>query len=178
MAVGVVVAAVLAAGWTWWAARPAPPAVREEANALPVVWWSQGELHLEDVVVELPAVEEFVADGSGAVVRLRSGEVVRVAADGDVDEVDRCGRRRWRTRRRRRRTTPSGRYDVLVQSVPLPGGGWAHLIDSSRRDGAQDALRQSESGRRALVVCSAGGGCGRTGHGRRRGRHGPAAVIV
>ena len=55
---------------------------------------------------------------------------------------------------------PPGTYDVLVQSVPLLGGGWAHLIDSSRRDGAQDALRQSESGRRALVVCSAEGGCG------------------
>ena len=35
----------------------------------------------------------------------------------------------------------------------LAWSGWAHLIDSSRRDGAQDAVRQSESGRRAVLVC-------------------------
>ena len=49
---------------------------------------------------------------------------------------------------------PPGRYDVQVQSVPVPGGGWAHLIDSSRRDGPQEEVRQSETGRRALVVCT------------------------
>jgi hypothetical protein len=53
-----------------------------------------------------------------------------------------------------------GRYDVLVQTVPVPGGGWAHLLDSSRRAGVQDAVRQSESGRRALVVCTADYTCG------------------
>lgn len=153
---GLVVAAVLAAGWAWWASRPEPPAVREEANTLPVPWYAEGELHLADVVVELPGVEAFVADGADAVVRLRSGDVVRVRADGDVDSDD---------------DPPAsldeppaappvaglastlGPYDVLLQSVPLADGGWAHLIDSSRRDGAQDAVRQSESGRRALVVC-------------------------
>lgn len=157
-----VVAAVLAAGWAWWASRPEPPAVREEANALPVPWYAQGELHLADVVVELPGVVAFVADGSAVVARLRSGEVVRVGADGDVDEVG---------------DAPAvldeppvappvaglartlGPYDVLVQSVPLAGGGWAHLIDSSRRDGAQDAVRQSESGRRAVVVCRTESSC-------------------
>ena len=153
---GLVAAGVLAAGWAWWAARPEPPAVREEANELPVPWYAQGELHLADVVVDLQGIEVFVADGDDVVARLRSGEVVRVAADGDVDEVD---------------DAPAsldelslappmaglagtlGPYDVLVQSVPLADGGWAHLIDSSRRDGALDAVRQSESGRRAVVVC-------------------------
>ena len=46
-----------------------------------------------------------------------------------------------------------GPYDVLVESVPLAGGGWAHLVDSARRAGAEDELRQSETGRRAVVVC-------------------------
>jgi hypothetical protein len=84
--------------------------------------------------------------------------VVGVDADGDVHDLD---------------DTPAaqdaapqappflalGEYDVLVQSVPVPGGGWAHLLDSSRRDGASDAVRQSESGRRALVVCAADFSC-------------------
>jgi len=144
--------AVLATGWAWWAAQPSPPEVREEANPLPVAWYADGELHLEDVVVELPGVDAFVVDGSGAVARLRSGEVVRVDAEGDVEPADEAPAGLD--------APPSpppvsglGRYDVLLQSVPLPDGGWAHLVDSSRRDGAQDALRQSETGRRAVLVC-------------------------
>ena len=154
-----VVVAALAVGWAWWAARPGPYDVRREANELPVIWYAAGELHLEDVVVGLPDVEAFVPWGAGAAARLRSGDVVRVDADGDVHRTD---------------DVPEslddppaappflalGTYDVLVQSVPVPGGGWAHLLDSSRRDGAQDAVRQSESGRRALVVCTADFACG------------------
>lgn len=157
--IGVVVAAVLAVGWAWWAARPDPPAVRQEVNPLPVIWHARGELHLAEVVVELPAVEEFVADGSGAVARLRSGALIRVDADGHVEvlaeepsALDRVAAAPL--------YYPPGRYDVQVQSAPVPGGGWAHLIDSSRRDGPRDAVRQSESGRRALVVCTAEGACG------------------
>lgn len=156
---GLVAVAVLAAGWAWWAARPEPYAVRAEPNPLPVIWYAQGELHLDDVVVAIPDVESFVAWNSGAAARLRSGEVVRVDDDGDVRGTD---------------DPPEtlddppgappflalGEYDVLVQSVAVPGGGWAHLLDSSRRDGAQDAVRQSESGRRALVVCTAEPRCG------------------
>jgi hypothetical protein len=155
---GAVVVVVLAAGWTWWAAQPSPPEVREEANPLPVAWYAEGELHLEDVVVQLPRVDAFVVDGGGAVVRLRSGEVVRVGADGDVEPTDEAPAALD--------AVPSpppvsglGRYDVLVQSVPLADGGWAHLIDSSRRDGAQDAVRQSESGRRAVLVCRTVSSC-------------------
>lgn len=151
-------AAVLAA-LAWWDGRPDPPAVREEANPLPVVWWASGELHLREVVVELPDVDAFAAWGDGAVARLGSGETVRVDAGGGVHPID---------------ETPDvleprpdpppvlalGEYDVVVQSVPQPGGGWAHLIDSSRRDaGPNDEVRQSESGRRALVVCDASGSC-------------------
>lgn len=153
------VGAVLVAGWMWWAARPAPYVVRAEDNTLPVIWYAQGDLHLEEVVVELPGVDTFVAWGSGAAVRLRSGEVVRVDADGDVHDIDEAPE----TLDAPAPAPPFlalGDYDVLVQSVPVPGGGWAHLLDSSRRDGAQDAVRQSESGRRALVVCTADFQCG------------------
>ena len=148
------VAAVLTACWLWWAARTAAPEVREEANPLPVVWYAESDLHLEKVVVELPEVDEFVAWGSGAAVRLGSGEVVRVDVDGEVHELDEAPAALD--------SPPDpppflalGEYDVLVQSVPVPGGGWAHLLDSSRRGGEQDAVRQSESGRRALVICTA-----------------------
>lgn len=155
---GAAVVAVLAAGWAWWALQPSPPQVRGEANPLPVAWYAEGELHLEDVVVELPGVDAFVVDRGGAVVRLRSGEVVRVGAEGDVEPTDEAPAGLD--------ATPSpppvsglGRYDVLVQSVPLADGGWAHLVDSSRRDGAQDAVRQSETGRRAVLVCRTVSSC-------------------
>ena len=156
--VGALVAAVLAAGWAWWAARPGPYEVRREANPLPVIWYAQGELHLEEVVVALPGIDTFVTWGSGAAARLTSGQVVRVDADGDVHEVDDAP-----PRLDEEPAPPPflamGDYDVLVQSAPVRGGGWAHLLDSSRRDGAQDGVRQSESGRRALVVCTADFSC-------------------
>jgi hypothetical protein len=152
------VVALLAAGWAWWAAQPEPPAVRAEANRLPVAWYAEGELHLADVVVELPEVEVFVADfADGAsraavVARLRSGEVVRVDSEGEVEPVDDSPAALD--------TVPVappvrslGLYDVWVESVPLAGGGWAHLVDSARRAGADDTLRQSETGRRAVVAC-------------------------
>lgn len=152
-------AAVLAAAWLWWAARPEPPAVRAEENPLPVVWYAAGELHLPDVVVELPTVEEFVAWGSGAAVRLRSGELVRVDADGDVSDLDDAPEA-LDEREEAPPYLPIGQYDVLVQGVAVPGGGWAYLLDSSRRDGSSDAVRQSESGRRALVLCTLDFACG------------------
>ncbi|WP_374455319.1 hypothetical protein [Nocardioides sp.] len=152
-------AAVLAAGWAWWAGRPAPREVREEANPLPVVWYAQGHLHLEDVVVELPGVTEFVAWGSGAAAVLRSGDLVGIDADGDVHGIDRAPES-LSDAPDPPPYLPLGQYDVLVQSAPVPGGGWAHLLDSSRREGVQDTVRQSESGRRAIVVCTADFVCG------------------
>lgn len=156
--IGLAVLALLAAGWAWWAARPVPPPVREEANPLPVVWYSGGELHLARVVVGLPAVDEFVADGDDVVARLGDGGYVRVRADGDVEELD-AEPTGLADNRPAPAYLPPGRYDTRLQSVPLPGGGWAHLIDSSRRTGSQDAVRRSESGRRALVVCPTASTC-------------------
>jgi hypothetical protein len=161
--VGAVVVAVLAAGWLWWAARPAPHEVRRETNPLPVIWYARGHLHLEEVVVELPDVDAFVPWGSGAAVRLRSGGTVRVDAGGDVHDADDATDDVPDDLDDPAEPPPFpalGEYDVVVQSVPVPGGGWAHLLDSARRDGTQDALRQSESGRRALVVCRADRACG------------------
>jgi hypothetical protein len=156
-AAAVLVLAVLATGWQWWATRPPAAEVREETNVLPVVWYSKGELHLEEVVVVLPGIEEFVASGSGVVARLRSGTVVQVDADGEVTSGDPTEALDDPPE------APSfialTQYDVLVQSAPVPGGGWAYLLDSSRRSAARDALRQSESGRRALVVCAEDGDC-------------------
>ncbi len=153
------VAVVLAVGWTWWAAQPPTPAVREEANPLPVIWYAAGELHLEEVVVELRSVDEFVASGPGAVARLGTGEVVSIDADGEVHELD-DPPFALTAPMRPPPYRELGLYDVLVQSVPLPGGGWVHLLDSSRRGGPQDAVRRSESGRRALVVCTSDVVCG------------------
>lgn len=152
------VAAVLAAGWAWWATRPETPPVRQEANALPVVWYSGNDLHLADVVVELPDIDEFVAVGSGAALRMRTGELLQVDRDGVVSPLDEAPEA-LDDPPQVRAFEPPGRYDVSVQSVPLADGSWAYLIDSSRRDGATDAIRQSESGRRALVVCDADGTC-------------------
>lgn len=156
---GLAVAAALVAGWMWWAAHPAPPDVREETNALPVVWYAEGELHLTDVVVDLPGIDEFVSVGPDVVARMRTGDIVRVDGGGAVTALDDepaaldqpvPGPSYM----------PPGRYDVGIQSVPVPGGGWAYLIDSSRRAGQQDAVRQSETGRRALVVCPTVSTCG------------------
>lgn len=157
--VGVLVLAVLAAGWQWWATRPETPEVRQEANALPVVWYADDELHLPDVVVELPGIDEFVAVGDGAVVRMRGGDLLAVDAEGAVDSLAEAPTA-LDDPPPVRAYEPPGRYDVSVQSAPLPDGGWAYLIDSSRRDGATDAVRRSESGRRALVVCDSDGSCG------------------
>lgn len=150
--VAAAVVAVLAAGWAWWA-RPDAHPVREEANPLPVVWYAQGELHLEDVVVAIEHVRAFEAYGDDVVVLLDSGRSVLVEADGDVVPTTDIDARALEDGSVENVYVPLGRDDVLLQTVELPGGGWAHLIDSSRRADDGEAVRLSESGRRALVIC-------------------------
>ena len=154
-----VAAAVLVSGWLWWASLPEQPPVREEANDLPVVWYAAGELHLPEVVVELPAVDEFVASGSGAAVRLRSGDVVRIDGDGDLSELDESPDE-LDERPEPPPFVARNQADVLLESAPMPGGGWVHLLDSSRADPASDARRQTDTARRALVVCTDDQACG------------------
>lgn len=156
--VGVVVgvAVLLLAGLVWWEARPKPPAVREEANPVPVAWYAGDELHLADVVVELPAVEAFVADGSGVAARLATGEVVRVDEDGAVsphdeppvslDQVPDVPD-----------LVPVGSSAVVLQGVPLPDGGWAYVLHAGRAP--REELRSSEAGQRVLVLCDAARRC-------------------
>lgn len=156
--VATAVFALLAGGWAWWAARPEPYAVRAEDNPLPVAWYAAGDLHLAHVVVTIPQVRTFQARGEEVVAILGSGDGVLVRADGEVDPTDLSGDD-LDPPPDATVDVPLGPYDVLLQSVRIPGGGTAHLIDSSRRAGDGDALRQSESGRRALVVCNASSLC-------------------
>ena len=162
-AVGLVVGALLVTGWAWWDARPDPPDVREEANPLPVIWHASGELHLAEVVVELPDVEEFAADGSGAVARLRSGAIVRVDADGGVEDADggALGPR------------PGGGRAALLPAGPLRRAG-AERSGPRWRVGAPDRLLppRRSPGRAAPVGVRPAGA--RRVHGRprvRRARH-------
>lgn len=151
------VAAALAA-LAWWDARPDPPAVREEDNPLPVTWYAAGELHLDEVVVELPRVDAFADWEGGVAVRHADGRLVLVDQDGDVDELE-----EEPPPLARPPAAPSyetGPDDMVIQSVPLPDGGWVHLLDSSRREAFEEGLRMSETGRRALVTCTEAGECG------------------
>lgn len=158
---GVVIAAT---GWSWWASLPTPPPVREETNQLPVPWYAAGDLHLAEVVVELPDIEAFAPTGDDVVVRMASGQVRVVRADGDVDDPS-ISRAEVRDVLGAAASVtdvevPLGPYDVVLQSVSTADGGSAHVIDSARRADDGGALRQSESGRRAVVICDADGACG------------------
>lgn len=147
---------VVLGGIAWWDARPQPPAVREEANPLPVIWYAGDQLHLEDVVVELPDVSSFVAHLDGAAVRRVSGEVVHVDGDGEVSPLDEAPAG-LDFAPDMPDYLPFGRYTFVVDGAPTADGGWAYVLDSRR--GASDALRLSEAGQRVLVLCDAAGVC-------------------
>lgn len=160
---GLLAAAVAVAagvGWAWWASLPPAPEVREEANVLPVPWYAKGELHLSEVVVALPGVVSFVAEGDEVVARLSTGEFTVVRADGEVDELESAPAALAVVPPVVPDELPTGPYDVLLQSVTTAEGGTAHLLDSSRRSEDGGALRLSETGRRAVVVCDPSGSCG------------------
>lgn len=154
-----VVAVIAAVGWAWWASLPPAPEVREEANVLPVPWYAAGELHLGKVVVELPGIGSFVADDDEVVALMTSGEMKVVRADGEVDDLETAPPELSAVAPQVPASLSTGRYDVVVQSVTTAEGGTAHLLDSSRRTDAGGALRLSETGRRAVVVCDAEGSC-------------------
>ena len=157
--VAALVVALLGVGWAWWASLPPAPEVREEANALPVPWYAEGELHLADVVVELAGVEAFVPRDGGVAVLLGSGEVKEVADDGDVDDLELDPEVIASNGADVPAGLEPGELDVVIQSVSTADGGTAHLLDSARRSDDGGALRLSETGRRAVVVCDADGVC-------------------
>ncbi|WP_107704796.1 hypothetical protein [Nocardioides allogilvus] len=150
-AVGVL--ALLVAGAVVVSLLPAPPAVREEANRVPVPWFADGELHLADVVVSLPRAGSFVPLADGVVIEHEDGSLLMVAADGDVSDFDEAmpeepapdlpppsegG------------TPGDRRLDVVL----APGGEPVHLMEISlSRHEAEIYLRQSETVRRMFLVC-------------------------
>jgi len=152
------VVVVVAAATTWWSTRLVQPPVRPEVNEVPVPWYADGELHLDRVVVVMPDVADFVAVEDAVVARLDGGRVVEVAADGVVraiddapatldapDEPDPPG------------DLPLGPYDRVAQAVYGPGRMTVFLIDSGALPAAGSWARASETGRRAVLVCSGGG---------------------
>jgi thymidylate synthase len=99
--------ALLAVGAVIVSLLPAPPAVRQEVNPVPVPWFAEGELHLADVVVTLPGAGAFVPVDDGVVIEDEDGSLLLVQADGGVSdfagampyvpEPDVCAvRRQWR----------------------------------------------------------------------------------
>jgi len=154
-----VLAVIAGAGWAWWASLPPAPEVREETNAIPVPWYAAGELHLSEVVVELPGIDAFVAEDEEVVALLTSGEVKVIHADGEVDDLQTAPIQLSAAPPAVPDSLLIGRLDVVVQSVSTADGGTAHLLDSSRRADDGGAIRLSETGRRAVVVCDAEGVC-------------------
>jgi len=133
--------------------------VRDETNALPVPWYAAGELHLSEVVVELPGIDAFTADDDEVVALLSSGEVKVVRPDGEVDDLETAPPELFAAPPAVPDRLSIGQFDVVVQSVTTAAGGTAHLLDSSRRTDDGGAIRLSETGRRAVVVCDAEGVC-------------------
>lgn len=82
------VLALLIAGTVIISFLPAPPAVRKEANLVPVPWFAEGELHLADVVVTLPGAGAFVPLDNGVVIEDEDDSLLLVEADGSVSDYD------------------------------------------------------------------------------------------
>ncbi|WP_310528943.1 hypothetical protein [Nocardioides sp.] len=82
------VLALLSVGAVLVSMLPAPPAVRQEANPVPVPWFAEGELHLASVVVSLPGAGEFVPLDDGVVIEDEDGSLLLVGADGGVSDFD------------------------------------------------------------------------------------------
>lgn len=84
VAAGITAALVLA--WPQGSSIPQPPR-HAENNLLPVVWWYGGELHLDNVVVELDGVTRL--DRAGTDVLVQAGRrTLRVDPTGEVSDFD------------------------------------------------------------------------------------------
>lgn len=147
--------AVVAAGVAVVALRPAPPEVREEANRVPVPWYSAGELHLADVVVSLPGAGSFAPVDDGVVIEDAEGALRLVEEDGDVSDWDEA----MPDSTGADLPSPYGdsagysrRLDVAV----APNGKVVHLmaVAADGPDAAEGYYRQSETARRLFVICT------------------------
>ena len=87
------VAVVLLGTATWLGTRPDPapaaarPVVTVVENPADVVWWANGQLHLEHLRVEAPPLADLAAINDGAVYGDEDGGVVVVARDGAVTRI-------------------------------------------------------------------------------------------
>lgn len=87
-AVAVVLVVVAGAAWLVAQRLATPPVVHDARNPLPIPWYSNGQLHLADVVVARPQVVAMVRVVDGGVVTLgRTGEVAFVDHDGRVERI-------------------------------------------------------------------------------------------
>jgi hypothetical protein len=132
---------------------PAPPAVREEANPVPVPWFAEGELHLAEVVVTLPGAGAFAPVDDGVVIEDEDGSLLLVQADGSVSDFD------------------GAMPDVAEPDVPAPydaGGVFSRRLGVTLAPSGEEVhlmeiaasgpeagvyFRLSETARRLFIVC-------------------------
>lgn len=133
--------------------QPAPPAVREEANRVPVPWFADEELHLSDVIVSLPGAGAFAPLDDGVVIEDADDSLVLVEADGHVSDYDGAipdSPEPLLPSPYDASAPGAQRLDVVV----APGGDAVHLMELSvSRHEAEVYLRQSETVRRLFLVC-------------------------
>ena len=134
---------LVVAGGAWWL-RPEGDGVGEvvEAeNPLPLAWYGDGRLHLEDVVITVPAVVDLVTVPGGAVMVDEQGVVTLVEDDGA--------------------TTRLGRTVPGEGLVAEPDNGWVAWADPGAGDPevvVVDTRVGEEVGRRSLASPGEGGG--------------------
>lgn len=132
---------------------PAPPAVREETNRVPVPWFADEELHLANVVVSLPGAGAFAPRGDGVVIEDADDSLLLVDADGDVSDFD----GKMPDIAEPELSAPYDPSAPGAQSLDVtlaPDGAAVHLMELSvSRHEAEVYLRQSETVRRLFLVC-------------------------
>ena len=133
---------VVLAGATWITGGVGDAEGVEPANnPLPIPWYADGTLHLSEVTVKLPDVQQVLQVPGGVVVVDSKGEVSVVRADGERDRIG--------------RTVPGTR--VVVEA----DNGWVAWADPGNGDPelvVHDTVAEAEVGRRTLSVPGAGGG--------------------
>lgn len=133
--------------------QPAPPAVRQEANRVPVPWFADEELHLADVVVSLPGAGDFVPVDDGVVIEDADDSLILVGADGDVSDFD-GAMPALSEPQLPSPYDPSAPGAQQLDVVMAPDGDAVHLMELSvSRHEAEVYLRQSETVRRMFLVC-------------------------
>lgn len=88
-----VAAVVVVAGLTWLTARPGPeaepnePEVERARNPIDQAWYGNGRLHLQNVTVEVPQVDDLVEVGGGVIYAGADRVLVRVGPNGELSRL-------------------------------------------------------------------------------------------